>query len=179
MLTVAHETLTPAGRWERHGNRSKPHSARTPDEASLIHFPKDVRIGGRAMNLILRKIPIGVSASAVLSGIAIAQSTAEVNVQATRTLTVESGGRTTSGIPIKDVTLSYGVVLDGLNLATSSGATEAARRISEAAKAACEEIGRQYPNATPSDKECAKAATDEGMTRLHELIAGIEMAAGK
>ena len=133
------------------------------------------------MKLILRTITIGVFASAVLSGIAIAQTVQQVEVRATRALplTVESGGRTTSGIPIKDVTLSYGVVLDGLNLATSSGATEAARRISEAAKAACEEIGRRYPNATPSDKECAKAATDEGMTRLHELIAGIEMAAGK
>ena len=77
------------------------------------------------------------------------------------------------------MTLSYGVSLAGLNLATSSGATEAARRVTEAAKAACEEIGQGYPRATPSDKECARPATDEGMAKVHQLIAAAEKAAGK
>jgi len=121
-------------------------------------------------------ISAGALASVALSGVATAQTVEEVKVQATRTLTVESAGRTTSGIPIKNVTLSYGVSLAGLNLATSSGATEAARRVREAAKAACGEIGRRYPNATPSDKECAKAASDEGMTKVNQLIAAAEKA---
>ena len=115
----------------------------------------------------------------LLCGNLMAQDTQEVKVEATRIVSKESPIRKPYSFPMNDLSLTYGVSLAGVNLATSSGATEAERRVREAAKAACEAIGQRYPNATPSDKECAKAATDEGMTKVHQLIAAAEKATSK
>jgi len=63
-----------------------------------------------------------------------------------------------------------------LDLASHVGALELEKRVHDAAMAACKEIGKQYPNATPSEDACAKAAADKAMVRAHELEAA---AAGK
>jgi UrcA family protein len=111
----------------------------------------------------------------VNSSFALAQNANEVTVQGTRVLNTKNVGRTSSGIPIVDVSLSYGVSLAGLDLASHAGATELEKRVHDAAMAACKEIGRQYPDATPSTAECAKVAADKAMVQVHEL----EAAAGK
>jgi UrcA family protein len=73
--------------------------------------------------------------------------------------------------PILDVSLSYGVSTAGLNLGTQAGAAELEKRVRDAATAACEELGRKYSDATPSDADCIKAATNEAMVRVRELEA--------
>jgi UrcA family protein len=113
---------------------------------------------------------------AVVTAAAAAEDLQEVTVTATRVVTTKPVGRSVSGVPILGLSLSYRVSLAGLDLSTSSGADEAAKRVSKGATAACREIGRQYRNSTPSDKECAKEASDKAMVRLHEMVAEAEKA---
>jgi UrcA family protein len=102
---------------------------------------------------------------------AVAQNLQEVTVQGTRVVNTKTVGRTASGVPIVDVSLSYGVSTAGLDLASHVGAVELEKRVHDAAVAACHEIGKQYPDATPSEEDCAKAATGKAMVRVHELEA--------
>jgi UrcA family protein len=122
---------------------------------------------------------VAVSATAALvAGVALAQGIPEVKVQATRVISsamsAKTVGHTSSGVPIKDITLSYGVSAEGLDLATNSGAAAFEQRVKDAAEQACKEIGRQYPDATPSAAECAKVSADKAMGRVHELVAAAE-----
>lgn len=122
----------------------------------------------------LTGIAVAVTACGLNCAAAFAQGTGEVQVQATRVPSAKVVGPTTSGIPIVEVSLRYRVSLAGLDLSTKSGADEAERLVNAAAGAACREIGRQYPNATPSDMECVKAASNKAMVRVHELVAAAE-----
>jgi len=127
------------------------------------------------MKTVQLKVVAGAIALALV-GSAFAQVPQEVRVQATRVMSSKTAGHTSSGVPIYDLSLSYGVSLAGLDLSTSSGATEAAKRVSDAADSACKELGDKYPDATPSQKECAKAASDKAMVELHGLVAAEEKA---
>jgi len=63
-----------------------------------------------------------VAAIAFVSSIAVAQSLQEITVQATRILNTKIVGRSeTSGAPILDVSVSYGVKIDDLDLASHYG----------------------------------------------------------
>jgi len=113
----------------------------------------------------------GAAASALIGAMVFAQSVEEITVQGTRSMTVTLQGRTSSGIPIKDVSMSYGVSYAGLDLVSHAGFLELQKRVTDAALAACKEIGRQFPDSTPSEADCAKAATDKAMTKVNELAA--------
>jgi UrcA family protein len=117
---------------------------------------------------------IRLSATAVLSalacGLACAQGVEQVNVQTQRSVTRNVVGRTSSGLPVADITVSYAVITRGLDLRSSAGAAELATRIRDAARGACQDIARQYPSAAPSDAECAKVAADQAMVRAHQLV---------
>jgi UrcA family protein len=125
---------------------------------------------------------IAVLASAVIGTIALAEKPVdpgvtgsaftEITVTATRlnvkpVVSVVGWPRA----PVGQVTLSYGVSTADLDLTTSAGASELERRVNETAMDVCQEIGRQYPESTPSDAACAKAAAQKAMVRAHELIA--------
>jgi UrcA family protein len=125
----------------------------------------------------LGAMAVGVAAALFASGAALAQDVQEVKVQATRVMSTKLAGRTASGIPILNISLSYGVSTAGLDLATHSGALELETRVKDAAAAACKEIGRKYPDATPSDAACAKDASAKAMVRVHELVAAAEKGA--
>jgi UrcA family protein len=125
------------------------------------------------------RVIVGVVASALLGSIAIAQNIEEVTVQGTRMLNAKTVGKTASGVPIVDVSLSYGVSTADLDLASHVGATELEKRVHDAAMAACKEISKQYPDATPSEADCAKAAADKAMVRAHELEAAAAKKSGK
>lgn len=116
---------------------------------------------------------VGVVASAWVSSIAIAQDIEEVTVTATRMVVQKPAGHTASGIPIIDISLSYGVSYAGLDLASGAGAIELEKRVNDAAGAACKEISRQRPidQLTPNDAKCAKTAADKAMITVHELVA--------
>lgn len=124
------------------------------------------------------RVVVASAAAALLAGVTVAQDVPEVKVQATRVIssaiTAKTVGQTSSGVPIKNVTLSYAVSAEGLDLSTHTGAVAFEQRVKDAAEQACKDIGRQYPNATPSDAVCAKAAADQAMGRVQELIAAAE-----
>jgi UrcA family protein len=70
---------------------------------------------------------------------------------------------------MKDLSLTYGGSIAGLNLATKSGVAEAEKRVNAAALAACKEIGSQYSDATPSEDECASHAAKQAMVKVQQL----------
>ncbi len=114
-----------------------------------------------------------VLACMISSTSALAQ-TPEISVEAMRT-TKTTIGQTSSGIPIENVALSYGVSTQGLDLSTDTGKRALEKRVSDAAMAACKELGRQYPGSKPSDSECAKLATDKAIAQIQK----VETAAAK
>ena len=92
----------------------------------------------------------------------------EITVQAKRLVSTQVVGRTSSGIPIVNISLSYGVSLKDLDVLSPPGMQAAEKRINDAALSACQEIGRQYPDATPDDKTCAKDAAKKATAQLHK-----------
>jgi UrcA family protein len=128
------------------------------------------------MNTVHFKVAAATAALAFMAGSVMAQSASEVNVQATRNVNTKVVGHSSSGVPIVNLSLTYGVSLAGLDLSTNSGANEAAKRVSDAAMAACKEISLKYRDATPSDSECAKAASDKAMIQVREMVASAQKA---
>ena len=122
------------------------------------------------MSKRLIKVAVALLAGVSVNAVVIADEMGEVTVQAQRVVK-KVIGRTSSGIPIEDISLSYGVSTTGLDLSSSAGAAQLKKRVTDAANAACKELGRQYPDATTSDAECVKNATDKAMVRVNELLA--------
>ena len=115
--------------------------------------------------------------SACLCSVVAAQNLQEITVQGTRILSTKTVGHSAStGSPILDVSVSYGVKVSDLDLTTHYGPIQLEKRVRDAAMAACKEISRQYPDSTPSEEVCAKAAADKAMVNVRELV---EAAAGK
>lgn len=92
----------------------------------------------------------------------------EITVQAKRLVSTQVVGRTSSGIPILSISLSYGVSLKDLDVLSPAGMQAAEKRIEEAALSACEDLGHRYPDATPDDKACAKDAAKRATVELHK-----------
>jgi len=130
------------------------------------------------MTRIMIRVAIGLLA--VTSGaIVIAQDMGEVTVQATR-VSKQRVGTTASGIPIVDSSLSYGVSVKDLDLSSNAGAMALQKRVTDAARAACKELGRQFPDSTPGDDaDCEKAATAKAMVKVNELLAAAAKNSGK
>ena len=82
--------------------------------------------------------------------------------------------RIANGVPIVDISVSYGVSAKDLDLSTNSGAKELEQRVRNAAAAACQEIGRQHPGATPSERECTANAAGKAMSQVRQLVAAAE-----
>ena len=115
-------------------------------------------------------------AVAFVGGTTMAQGIQEVKIIATRNITTKLVGHTSSGIPIRDLSVTYGVSLEDLDLSTASGAADAEKRVNDAALAACQQIGHQYPDATPSEDVCARTAAKNAMGKVHKLVAAAEAA---
>jgi UrcA family protein len=128
------------------------------------------------MSKRLIAVAVGLLAGASLTPTVFAQTQdmGEVSVQASRVVK-KVIGTTSSGIPIEDISLSYGVSTSGLDLSTAAGAAEMQKRVSNAATSLCKELARQYPNSSTTDAECVRKATDKAMVKVNELVA----AAGK
>jgi len=120
----------------------------------------------KAIHILLA---VSAAASALMSNIVDAQDMQEITVQGTRTLNTKEVGQTPTGATVVTISLSYGVGIAGLDLASNAGATEMKRRIHDAAKAACNEITRKYPDAEPNDADCAKAAVARAMVKARAL----------
>ncbi len=116
----------------------------------------------------MKRMLIASAVLSIIAGGALAQTTPEVTVTSTRAVE-KTVGRSASGIPIVDVSLSYGVSAKGLDLTSSNGRAEFEKRVSDAAMEACQELGKRYPGSTPTDAQCAKAATDKAMAQVHKV----------
>jgi UrcA family protein len=133
---------------------------------------------GQPMKVNLIAVTLMAAASALCADVVVAQNMEEITVQGTRSLKTEVVDRTHT-IPIVDVSLGYGVSTAGLDLATTSGVAELDKRVHDAAIAACREIGRQYPDSTPTDEVCAKKAADKAMVKVREAAAAASKGADK
>ena len=122
------------------------------------------------MSKRLITVAVALLAGVSVNAVVIAQEMGEVTVQASRVVK-KVIGTTSSGIPIEDISLSYGVSTTGLDLSSSAGAAELKKRVTNAANAACKELGRQYPDAQTTDAECVKQATDKAMVKVNDLVA--------
>jgi UrcA family protein len=132
------------------------------------------------MKINLRGLTVAGAGFALMGGIAVAQTLQEITVQATRILSTKAVGRDeTTGSPILDISVSYGIKFDDLDLASHYGPIQLEKRVHDAAMDACKEITRQYPDSTPSDVICAKAAADKAMIKVHALVAAAGKAAAK
>ena len=131
------------------------------------------------MKTILGRAVLAVASAMLVSGAVIAQGVPEVTVQAKRLLTTKVTERIQDGIPFSDISVTYGVRTSDLDLATHSGATVLEQRVKDAAKLACQEISRQYPDATPSESDCAKSAAEKAMSQVKQLVASAEKAHNK
>ena len=105
------------------------------------------------------------------SGIAAPQNAKEVKIQAQRVINEKVIARITGGGKIIELTLSYPVSFADLDITSISGAAELEKRVKDAARAACEEIGSKYPSATPSDAVCAQRAAAKAMGDVRKLVA--------
>lgn len=122
----------------------------------------------------MKKLFVGtalVSLACGFAAVATAQEQlTEITVQAKRLLSTQQVGRTSTGIPIINISLSYGVSLKDLDVRSPDGMQVAEKRINDAALSACQEIGHQYPDATPDDRTCAKAAAKKATAELHKRV---------
>lgn len=123
------------------------------------------------MTKLVISAAIGLFAAAVVNSFAADQQLQEVTVQASR-IVEQPAGRSSSGVPIVDVSLAYGVSYAGIDLVSHAGVLELERRVNYAARQVCRELSRQYPLAgTASDTDCAKKAAGKAMIKVHELAA--------
>jgi len=130
---------------------------------------------------MLSRVAVGALVSGLVAGIAVAQTPSmdEITVQGTRLVTTKAAGRSSSGVPIDNVSISYGVVIAGLDLASQAGFSEAERRVKDVATTACKELAKRYPDGTPSEAECAKAAAEKAMLVVNGWAARASKASGK
>jgi UrcA family protein len=108
--------------------------------------------------------------AAVVASNALAQTpeNAEVLVESHRVVET-SVGKSTSGVPIVDVSMGYTVTSKGLDISTAQGARAFEARVRDAATTACLELGKRYPNSSTSDTDCIKQATDKALAKAHQL----------
>jgi UrcA family protein len=79
-------------------------------------------------------------------------------------------------VPLQDITVTYGVRTSDLDLSTHSAAVVLEQRVKDAARLACKEISRQFPDALPSETECANTAAAKAMPQVKQLVASAEKA---
>jgi UrcA family protein len=125
------------------------------------------------VNKILMGLGAGLAASISLGSIAATQDVQEIMVVGKRQVTENAVGKTSSGVPIVDVSISYGVSYTDLDIASAAGAAELEKRVHTMAKEACKDISAQRPTRefSTSEEECAKTASDKAMVKAHALIA--------
>jgi UrcA family protein len=129
----------------------------------------------KTMKAVFTRLTAGAAAVVfMVSGIAAAQNAKEVKIQAQRVINEKVIARITGGGKIIELTLSYPVSFGDLDITSVRGAAELEKRVKDAARAACEEIGSKYPGATPSDRVCAQKAATKAMDEVRRLVAAAQ-----
>lgn len=112
---------------------------------------------------------VAMTAAASVAGGALAQEIGDVTVQASHVERVKIA-RTSSGLPILELSVTHYVPYTDLDLTTSAGMAELQSRINQAALHGCREIDLAHRNAQPSDAVCARMATQETMAKIHAML---------
>jgi UrcA family protein len=90
-----------------------------------------------------------------------------VTVTAPRTL-----GKTSSGIPIEQVSMSATVAFKDLDLKKPQGAAELDKRVRSTAASMCKKLEADYPVGTPDAVTCAKQAVKNAEPQVQAAKAG-------
>lgn len=114
------------------------------------------RMAGRAL------LAVG---SAIATGLAIAQPTEVVTVEAARSIKTPAPSSVATA---REVSLKGWVQYADLDLATSAGASELQKRIEQTAKTLCKELDKTYPLIEGGD--CVKNAVDSAMIDARKAI---------
>lgn len=122
------------------------------------------------MRKIFRAQAIALLAAVAISGSALGQETEEVTVRGPGIQSTEVE-RSSTGVEVVMFTVSYKVSYEDLDLTTADGMAELTKRIEDAAKQGCREIGLAYRTAQPSDWSCARHATKEAIAEVEQLVA--------
>ncbi len=111
------------------------------------------------------------TALATASNCAIAQEQqlAQITVTAPREVH-KVVGKSTAGVPIESISLSYQVTFSDLDLTRPAGVSELERRIDTMAKAACVDLDKLYPR-KPSDQHCVTRAIASAADQKKQAIA--------
>lgn len=122
------------------------------------------------MSKLLQAQVMALLAAVAIGGTAVGQETEEVTVRGPgiESTVVE---RSATGVPVVMFTVSYKVSYEDLDLTTTEGMAELTKRIEDAAKQGCREIGLAYRTAQPSDWLCARHATREATAKVEQLVA--------
>jgi UrcA family protein len=123
-----------------------------------------------------------VGALAIPIGSAAAQTTYETREQITVTppyVQHRTIGRSYTGAPIEELSLSRVVDLSDLDLSRWSDVQMLDSRVRQAAYSACNQLNREYPeslypsyqSSQSSDRDCVVRATNEGMAQARFAVA--------
>jgi len=122
-------------------------------------------------HLPLRLLPA--LAAGLLSPAAAPAFAQAANEEPTITVTAPSHvvvGRSSSGAPIRLISLSAGVGYGDIDLRTAAGRDELNRRVTDAAREACRELNMKYPGGTPGVRTCARNARDDAQRQIDAAI---------
>ena len=96
---------------------------------------------------------------------------------AMETITITAGVMTKTviehsavGVPTELVTVAHRVSYADLNLATHSGAVALKRRVETAARLACEQLDKLYPNEEPELPRCIHKAVKQASSQVDRAI---------
>lgn len=122
------------------------------------------------MRKLLQAQAIALLAAVAISGSAVGQETEEVTVRGPGIQSAEVE-RSSTGVPVVMFTVSYKVSYEDLDLTTTEGMAELTKRIEDAAKQGCREIGQAYRTAQPSDWLCARHASKAALDEVQQVVA--------
>ena len=100
----------------------------------------------------------------------------EITVTTPRGVTRQEIGRTATGAPIEQISISHRVWAGDLNLSSAADIDELHQRVREVARRSCAELDRLYPEAAypsvdSSNQDCMKSAMDSAIPQMHAMIA--------
>jgi UrcA family protein len=97
-----------------------------------------------------------------------------ITVQAPRMIHRETVGRSVTGAPIEEVSLTRRVYVGDLDLRRVADNNELDRRIDLTAREACDQLNRLYPAdmypAAANDRDCVKSAIHDAMLQKQTFI---------
>jgi UrcA family protein len=101
------------------------------------------------------------------------QSDEQITVGTPRTVHRQFVGRSASGVPIEELSLTRHISYADLNLNNPADRNELARRITFAVNRACTQLDNLYPDSVfppVYDHDCRAQASNEGMAQMRAVL---------